>query len=305
MLFRIKTPQKLGIAFSILAIIIFFSSIWAEETQAPTPKPQNTINLTVKTEPPGCLIFIDNALKGQSPMLTAVEIGKRRIRVTKGPEWEPYLGERLFVHDDIIQVKLILKDCLPYELGRKAFYSEDVAKATELLNKALSRDNPIPEAHFFLAILYRRTKNDEKMLQHLKKYIEMNPKESEFVNTYSEIYPQPLNYAVVCSHYLLGEYYGGKREWKKAAEEFKLSIPGVESLNPRKMEPTRKNIAEIEKRVRENPEDFDGFIQLSYLYHEKKMDYYEMRAYSSAAGALYNRSGRFLILLGNLGVIDS
>jgi tetratricopeptide (TPR) repeat protein len=306
MQFEVITRRISGFVLFMLALVIFSGSVsYADNVQPQALPSQKLVNLTVKTNPPGGMVFIDNALKGQAPLVTPIEVGKHRIRISMGTEWVPYVDEKLYVHDDILKVNLITLDRYPYENGKKAFFREDIGVAIESFNKALTRKEPVPDSYFYLGLLYRRMKNNDEMLKNFNKYVQLNPTSGDFVDTFTEINPEPLNYAVIFSHYLLGEYYSSRKEWKKATDEFKMAIPGFKPSKPKEMAPTRENISKLEVTVKNNPNDFDSFIQLGYLFNKKKMDYYEMQAYGDAARVMYMRSRKFLTLLASLGGIDS
>jgi serine/threonine protein kinase len=92
-----EKPLALIIALAVF-ITIFFSAgaIYLssqKNTPAPAQEPLEMTSLSVESEPVGAQIFVDGILKGKTPMLLEVPLGKREVRLSLPDyyEWEAQL----------------------------------------------------------------------------------------------------------------------------------------------------------------------------------------------------------------------
>ncbi len=269
---------------------ICFSVSYAKESQK-----EDYVTLKISSVPTSATVAIDHVIRGNTPLEVEVTKGEHLLRISIDANWKPYIKEINVKEDMEISVKLTPASQFLYKKAKKLFYEGDYPKAKRLFEKSLkSTGKIVPEAYFYMGIIDYKSGNWNSMEKNLKKYIELNPPEGEFVMNIPDIYEEAINYAYFVSYYLLGEYYKKSYRWGESATAFKLAIPHRSRFIDKNIEATYYNIRKLRKKLKKDPQNYSLAIQLAYLFELKGNLFQAMMNYRQGAKELFFQSPTFV-----------
>jgi tetratricopeptide (TPR) repeat protein len=138
--------------------------------------------LEINSDPPGCVVFLDRKLKGQTPLrLSGLSPGTHLLRVAHGEKYHPYTENVVFQSGTELKrnVQMIRRTSTSLEAGVKALKAGQIELGQSMLEEAI-KGRPIqPKAYWWLGRLAYERGENERALNHFKEYAQVYPDESE------------------------------------------------------------------------------------------------------------------------------